>query len=303
LVTVRAIGTARFSRAQSPPDEVVRLDDGSIDLDVVHLRWGERFRVLTSDAEVEVRGTRFRVTASDRRLTSVRVWEGRVEVRPFGGGAAVLDAGDVWEGIPQNDAEDAPNSPFSDSIHADGTRAESADGKPPATISPGRETQLPPHARPGGRAGVTPPDLADRPSGAAPHADPGRRPDAVSSRGNRAFDRAWTLLREGDTANAARAFAEVEALVRGSALEEDALYWRAVATARSKDPRSAPLFSTFLGRFPSSSRAGQAAVALGWIWLDQGKADDAKLMFSRALTDPSPEVVESARAGLRRIDE
>jgi TolA-binding protein len=302
LVAVRAIGAARFSRVQSPPDEIVRLDDGSIDLDVVHLRVGERFRVLTSDAEVEVRGTRFQVTASDRQLATVRVREGRVEVRPFGGGGALLEAGDVWERGPQNDAEDVPSSPGG-TVRAAGATDRSRPATPLAKARPLGEPEPSPRARHKNHTGAVPPDLTASASHAAVHPNPGRGSDDANARGNRAFDRAWTLLRRGDTAEAAKAFEQVEALVRGTALEEDALYWRAVATARNKDPHAAPLFNTFLERFPSSSRAGQAAVALGWIWLEQGRRDEAKLMFIRALADPSPEVLDSARAGLRRTDE
>jgi hypothetical protein len=45
--SIRAIGDARFFRAQPPPDEIVRLDDGRIELDVIPLAAGERFRVVT----------------------------------------------------------------------------------------------------------------------------------------------------------------------------------------------------------------------------------------------------------------
>ena len=93
--SIRAIGNARFFRAQPPPDEIVRLDDGRIELDVIPLAAGERFRVVTDHGEVEVRGTIFEVLASNRSLRSVSVSRGRVEVRS-GSGLSVLDAGDRW---------------------------------------------------------------------------------------------------------------------------------------------------------------------------------------------------------------
>src|SRR5205809_310350 len=64
--SIRAIGNARFFRAQPPPDEIVRLDDGRIELDVNPLAAGERFRVVTDAGEVEVRGTIFEVLAAHR---------------------------------------------------------------------------------------------------------------------------------------------------------------------------------------------------------------------------------------------
>ena len=70
--SIRAIGNARFVRAQPPPDEIVRLDDGRIELDVIPLAAGERFRVVTDNGEVEVRGTSFEVLAADRACDRCR---------------------------------------------------------------------------------------------------------------------------------------------------------------------------------------------------------------------------------------
>ena len=94
--TIRAIGPARFSRAQFQPDEIVRLDDGEIELDIAPLHAHERFRVVTDDGEVEVRGTRFKVSVIDHHLASVHVWKGLVEVRSSGGAQAMLAPGDDW---------------------------------------------------------------------------------------------------------------------------------------------------------------------------------------------------------------
>lgn len=77
---VVAGASARFTHS-SLPDEIVRLTDGTVSLDVEHLREGERLRVVTGDAEVEVRGTSFVVEAHDDRLSWVHVMTGVVEVR------------------------------------------------------------------------------------------------------------------------------------------------------------------------------------------------------------------------------
>ena len=94
--TIRAIGPARFSRAQFQPDEIVRLDDGEIELEIAPLHAGERFRVVAADGEVEVRGTRFKVSVIDHHLTAVHVWRGKVEVRSSDGAQAILVPGDDW---------------------------------------------------------------------------------------------------------------------------------------------------------------------------------------------------------------
>ena len=96
VTTVLPESEARFSRASADGTEIVTLDDGAIDLSVRHLDAGERFLVKTGDAEVEVRGTVFRVDASDRHLKSVAVVEGKVEVR-FRGVAHLLTANERWD--------------------------------------------------------------------------------------------------------------------------------------------------------------------------------------------------------------
>jgi hypothetical protein len=246
--SIRAIGAARFVRISGPPDDVVRLDEGAIVLEVAPLSRGERFRVLTRDAEVEVRGTRFQVSAAGGELLAVSVSHGRVEVRSPGGGHAVLEAGDEW-------VRGAP-----------GAAEPAASPKPPVAVEPSAA-----RAAPAARA---------------------------------SFDRAWALLRQGDPRQAATLFAEVEVLAQGRGIAEDALYWRAVAIARTGDGQEARrLFGDFLGRFPGSPRAGEAATALGWLLLDGGDRGAARTAFERATGDPSPTVRASALDGLRRATE
>jgi hypothetical protein len=69
--------------------QVFRVDAGSVEFQVAKLSPGERFLVDTSDAEVEVRGTRFRVSiapdaCANGTLTRVGVTEGVVAVRRAG---------------------------------------------------------------------------------------------------------------------------------------------------------------------------------------------------------------------------
>jgi TolA-binding protein len=251
---IRAIGAARFTRVQTAPDDVVRLDHGAIVLEVSPLAAGERFRVRTDDAEVEVRGTRFEVSADEGKLMAVSVSSGRVEVRSPDGGHVVLEPGDEWvRGAEQP---------------AGGTRAPT-----PAHATPPRAAAA--------RANVrTPP-----PRQAAPPS----------------FVRAWSLLRQGSAREAAALFAEVERTAADPGIAEDALYWRAVATTKAGERAQAEaLFERFLRSFPSSSRAGEAAAALGWLYVDSGQLVEARRAFERAADDPSAAVRTSARDGLRR---
>src|SRR5205814_7946154 len=79
---VTARGAARFTWIQEGPDEMVRVDDGQVTIEVRPLGPGERFRAITDDAQVEVRGTSFDLAVRTGHLEAVRVWHGRVEVRP-----------------------------------------------------------------------------------------------------------------------------------------------------------------------------------------------------------------------------
>jgi len=256
---VRAVGAARFVRVQAPPDEIIRLDEGTIVLEVASLPRGERFRVQTDDGAVEVRGTRFEVSASQRRLVAVSVSKGRVEVRSEAGALAVLDPGDEW-------VHNAPPAP------------------PPAELTPPTPSSA--------RAQSTLPK---------PPASPPASRDQATRAAKMSFDRAWSLLRQGHARDAATLFAEVERDARDAGTREDALYWRAVATARTGDAAEAKrLFVDLLKRFPRASRTGQAATALGWLLLDGGDTAAASRAFERAVNDESPAIRASAAEGLRR---
>jgi TolA-binding protein len=95
--TIHPHAQAAWVRLGTTPDEIVRLTDGMISIEVDKLLPGERFRVVTGDAEVEVRGTAFEVVAFRDHLHKVRVHHGRVEVRAAGAPIKMLEAGERWE--------------------------------------------------------------------------------------------------------------------------------------------------------------------------------------------------------------
>jgi TolA-binding protein len=272
--TVRAIGAARYTRVQAPPDDVLRLDDGTIVLEVAPLPSGERFRVTTEDAEVEVRGTRFQVSASRGKLTGVTVASGRVEVRSAGGGRVVLDPGDEWVS-------------GTGEVNDRGAISQEAESKAAESMS--KPTRPPGLSRP------------RRARAESALVDPAAAPSIPLRAAHASFDLAWSLLRQGDARQAAALFAEVERKSGDSDIAEDALYWRSVATARAGDrPAARALFESFLRRFPASSRMGAAAAALGWLYLENAQKEEARRAFERATGDPSPAVRASAQKGLRR---
>jgi hypothetical protein len=87
---------ARWWRRRDGKIEWVHLDEGTLSLHVERQRPDGRFLVELPDGEIEVRGTRFEVTARRGLTRSVRVEEGVVVYRPVGAPEIVLHAGERW---------------------------------------------------------------------------------------------------------------------------------------------------------------------------------------------------------------
>jgi TolA-binding protein len=80
---------------------------------------------------------------------------------------------------------------------------------------------------------------------------------------------------------------------------EDSCYWAAVAWLRVGDrPRARRGFDDFLIRWPVSSHAGEASVALGWLLVEAGEPIAARVHFAAALNDPLPDIRREAARGL-----
>src|SRR5262249_42751611 len=93
--TIRDLGGALFQRTSNGSADVVELESGAAECSWRPLGTGERFLVRTRDAEVEVRGTVFRVAAAQGRIERVEVSEGVVEVR-HDGASQTIRAGESW---------------------------------------------------------------------------------------------------------------------------------------------------------------------------------------------------------------
>lgn len=267
---------ARYALS-SPPDEIVQLHDGVIDIHVDPLGPGERFRVVVGHDEVEVRGTAFEVVAVDDKLVEVRVVHGRVEVRRVGESLIALGAGEVWH-VPVAAATKDPD------------RVVIAPA--PSPSRPASPHQPPPHRSTSSR--VRESTMPDAPSATLPAV--ANNPDEA------AFVGAWNAMRRNDFSAAAAAFARVLAVSPDGPLSEDASYWFAVSTARIPQPINAiAAFRAFLDQYPHSRRTGEASAVLGWLLVDAGDRTEAKRRFEAATTDHSTEVRASARAGLDEL--
>ncbi len=294
LASIRAMGAAVFSRLQPPPDELVLLESGTLELDVAPSGKGRRFRIMTTDAAIEAPAGSFSIEASAHTLVAVRVFRGFVDVRTPGGGHAALRAGDEWRKAPAMTPEPTPSA-LTTALPSGGSPAMATKigatkiGAPlaPAERRPSRRLASPsPRALPSTPA-ETPAIL-----------------DGASVPVRASFERGWLLLRAGQPAAAAVAFQDVDRQTRGEGIAEDAVFWQAVALARANqaaDARGA--LSTFITRFPSSARVGEASAMLGWMLFDSGDRTGARAAFARAANDRVDRVRSSAQSGLARLAE
>jgi hypothetical protein len=204
--------------------EVLRLAGGFVDLHVAKLTAGQRFLVDTPDAEVEVRGTQFRValTASDPgcgggTTTRVTVTEGVVVVRHAGVESSVA-AGEHW-----------PSSCFHASV---------------AALAADSPVIAPPVARPtaGGRT-VHVSALAEQ---------------------NDLFAEATSAKRRGDVSDAVNAFDRLLAKYPACPLSESASVERMRLLRGTAPPRAVGIAQQYLARYPAGfARAEAEAIVSG----------------------------------------
>jgi hypothetical protein len=282
LASIRALGAATFSRLQPPPDEIVRLDEGTLEISVAPTSPGRRFRIATGDAIVEASGGRFSIEAGARTLVAVRVFAGYAVVRA-GGGHAALHAGDEWARTvsPHPVATSTEDTPPSAALPPVAPRASS---RPVETV-----------AQPIGKMSKIP-SLMPTPTASPPPLPTASGPQRAS------FERGWRLLRSGDPVQAAEAFRNVAKESGGDAIAEDAMFWEAVSLARAgRAPEARASLAGFVARFPGSARVGEASAMLGWMLLESSDAAGARHAFDRAANDRVDRVRASAQAGLSRL--
>jgi hypothetical protein len=204
--------------------ERLRLDRGAIDLKVAKQAPDRRFFVATQDAEVEVRGTQFRVSIvpSDRACgdgtpTRVVVTEGVVVVRARGTEARVA-AGDRWP---------------SGCVHEVAT-----------TANPGASSLPLANRGPRGLPGA----LAVGTSGAV---------SSLTDQ-NDLFAEALTAKRQGDVWGAVGAFERLNARFPGSPLAESAAVERLRLLRDASPSRARVAAQQYIARYPSGYARAEA---------------------------------------------
>ncbi|MCP4602893.1 MAG: tetratricopeptide repeat protein [Proteobacteria bacterium] len=284
--TLHKSGEATFSHtisSSNTQDEIVRLKAGKVTVNVSPLKQGERFRVITGDAEIEVRGTSFEVSVEGDSLVSVQVLSGRVEVRPKNGLHKLLGPDERWdrpeEKLPQPEIlkEQAPLVADEDHMLEEAAEKEVASNRYKPTP---RE-----HRKRDKKQDPIPPE-----------------PDEEPQAREYAFEQGWAALRHGQSQIAAQHFERAMEVAGDGELAEDASFWRAVAYARAgMNTRATETLYYYLDRYPTSPRAGEASTMLGWKLFKAGNLDKAKELFEAAQNDQVARVRESANKGLKAI--
>ena len=175
----------------------------------------------------------------------------------------------------------------------------------PATTRPGAASMAPSGSRPPAASShpaevvATAQPLSAAPDRAAPPAaaKPAAGPAAQATAAEQAFHDGLRALLAGHARDA------TDPLDRAcgvpSTSQDDICYWAAIAWLRAGDRAQARRALTdVLARYPSSTPAGEASVALGWLLLDAGDRVAARPRFAAAASDRMPGVRAEAARGL-----
>ena len=281
---VVALGSASFAHEQQWPSYVLRVDSGRVQIDVGTVDATQRFTTTTSDSRIDVRASKFIVGVEQKRIASIDVQEGRVELT-YSGSTIILSAGQTWHPpvrtaeteviVPPAPApviDKAPDAPAPAKKPAQSKRKAATDQ--PSTMTPPKPTVANPE---------TPAPIAPKP-------------------GELDFRAGVALLRGGDAVAATTSFVSSCTAARKDALGEDACFWVGAAAKRAGQTSTArEALTRFLQDFPSSARAGEASALLGWLLYDANELDAAETRFNRAAADRVPKVRTSAERGLEAI--
>jgi hypothetical protein len=276
--SVHDLGGARVVRHGNLPDEIVRVTDGAVLVEVDPLAQNERFRVVTGDAEIEVHGTVFEVRAEGDELQAVRVLHGEVEVRLEGAEPVMLHDGERWFRPVEEPAPiPAAQVPAAEQS-AEVVVAAAAPSAPVVEAAP-----------------------TERRERSSEESEP--ETARAARAGESDFVEGWRLYRAGEHSAAAEAFARATRDASDVGLAEDAAYWQASALRESgSDAAATRAWEGFVSRFPASARADEAAVHIGRARALEQRWDDARRWFERASDSADSRIREAAAEGIAELE-
>jgi len=282
--TVTPVGQASFHVRNAAVADGVRqvvVDSGTIE---VNGNGGATMDVVGANLVIRSNGARMHAVALRGVVTSVAVFAGSVEIEPAGKAVVLVRAGETWTWEPENSsAAPTPTAPV-EPVERD-TKAKPPGGPFPRKLDAQGDTKVVVEPR-------TPVPVP------APATTPTPAPAPVASNEPSPFETGFVAMRAGQWRAAATAFAKV---VDDPAVGEDATYWCATALAKVGDAElSRSMFSQYLERFPSGSRAGESHVAMGRLLLGTERAK-ARMHFDAAAHDRNPSVRAAAMLEIDRL--
>jgi TolA-binding protein len=285
---VAAMGDAVFTLETAQPDEVVRLVEGTISVNVDKLEPGERFRVLVGDSQVEVRGTSFTVEAEQDRLLDVHVFSGRVVVNQTAASPVTLDPKESLMDKQAIQLAEVTEPAVPDSEVKLPAANQAAAIKTPSSKTPIAKTSV-------AATEITPESPIETAAGTPTNT-------IQRSAAQTAFETGWSALKSGNYGQAADAFDRALKASGTDPIAEDSAYWLGISLSYAgKSARAETAMREFVRRYPGSPRAGEASVALGWMLFDRGDLTAARSQFSSALNDRVGKVRASAGKGLEAV--
>lgn len=260
--TVEPAPEARFERtstllAWGVRVDGVRLSDGTIELQIEHLSHGQQFVVVTDDAELEVKGTRFVVHATAGVLQHVVVAEGQVELRRKGL-VTLLQTGDAWP--PPDAASPRPDisrgQPLVGSLPAAPHAPRASDARTSRPAAGALPAATPPRAVPPAATspGAAPP-TASPPTASPPVHETWPAPDERSA----AFAAAVAELEAHDYEAAQRSLRQFTRDHPTDPRSEDAHFLAIVALQHAGRHAAAAVAARhYLARYPQGARRAEA---------------------------------------------
>lgn len=221
---------AAYATVESGPSTRLRLEDGSLSLQVDHLLPTQSFAIDLPDGRLAVRGTRFTVGVRGGATQEVAVSEGRVEIW-LPGEHRMVAAGERWVAEPPEAAPTGPSEPVLP------TPDEGS-----ATVAPHPQDRHP-AASPARSVAVEPPKPAPAREKARKVAAPTGFPEAVQA------------FRDRDYAGAEKAFQSFIEAHPSDKRSEDALFLRIRSLQYlGRDTEARTEATRYLDRFPQGLR-------------------------------------------------
>ena len=243
-------------------------------------------------------GARFEVDVHGDRIKRVTVTAGWVVIAGAHTATTVVAERQSW--APDGVMSAAPaRSAATGSPTAGSLRAAPPPAAPPR-VAPSIPAP-PPHGAPPASRPAAPPARAELPTAKPALA---REPSTAAAIDDHAPAAAEQDFHDGLRAllagQAAAATAPLDrACGATSNSQGDVCYWAAVAWLRAGDRGHARRsLGDLLARWPDSTHAGEASIALGWLLLEGGDRVAARTRFAAAANDPSPNVRADAARGL-----